>query len=121
MQVLVVEDDPLIRFGLVSLVEEWGYEVLEAGSADEAITTITSNAGIALVITDVDMPGSMDGLKLSHFVRERWPPIQMIVVSGKAPIGGDRLPSGVAFFSKPVRDSDLKATASRLLNARSGA
>lgn len=115
MRVLVVEDEPLIRFGMVSLVEDWGHEALEAGSADEAIALIDTVPEIALVITDVDMPGSMDGVRLSHVIRNRWPPIKLIVVSGKAILGSDTLPAGVPFFSKPVRETVLQATAAKLL------
>ena len=74
MKILVVDDEPLIRLGLVSMVEEAGFAVLEAANADEAIRVIERTSDVALVITDVDMPGSMDGVRLAHFVRERWPP-----------------------------------------------
>lgn len=121
MQVLVVEDDPLIRLGMVGLVEDWGFEVIEAASADEALTQLNRFHQIGLVITDVDMPGSMDGLKLSHAIRLRWPPIPIIVVSGKAAIGPDRLPERAMFFSKPVRDSVLHAAARRLLDGETRA
>jgi len=107
MKVLVVEDEPLIRLGMVSLVEEWGYVTLEAGDADEAIRIIEREGDVGVVITDVDMPGSMDGIKLAHFVRRQWPPIQLIVISGK--IGADSvlLPEGARFFSKPCREDVL--------------
>lgn len=107
MRILVVEDEPLIRLGMVSLVEEFGHSALEATDADDAIRIIERDPGITLIITDVDMPGSMDGIKLAHFVRDRWPPIHLIVISGK--VGADTvpLPTGTRFFSKPCRDDVL--------------
>jgi CheY-like chemotaxis protein len=109
MKVLVVEDEPLIRLGLLSLVEEAGYTALEAGGADEAIRAIERDSDIRLVITDVDMPGSMDGIRLAHFVRDRWPPIQFIVISGKVDVLLNALPNGARFFTKPCPDTVLLA------------
>jgi CheY-like chemotaxis protein len=82
--VLVVEDSAIIRMGAVDLVQSAGYEVLEASNADEAIRILESRADIDLVFTDVQMPGTMDGIKLSHYIRNRWPPVKLIVASGKA-------------------------------------
>jgi CheY-like chemotaxis protein len=107
MKILVVEDEPLIRLGVVSLVEEAGFEVLEAGNADEAIRIIESTDGIGVIVTDVDMPGSMDGIKLAHFVRHRWPPIRLIVISGQAGVKLSDLPSGTRFFAKPCQEVPL--------------
>jgi len=99
--ILVVEDIPLIRMGVVDLLVEAGFEVLEAESADEAIRILEARPEIHLVFTDVQMPGTMDGLKLSHFIRNRWPPVQLIVASGKAMINESQLPAGARFFAKP--------------------
>lgn len=109
-KILVVEDEPLIRIGLASLVEEAGFVALEAGNADEAIAIIERDGNVALVITDVDMPGTMDGIRLAHFVRNRWPPIQLIVISGKIGVASDELPAGVRFFGKPYREDALLRT-----------
>lgn len=75
--VLIVEDEPLIRMGAVDLIEEAGFEVYEAGRADAAIALLELHQDIRLIFTDVDMPGSMDGLKLAHYVRGRWPPVKI--------------------------------------------
>jgi CheY-like chemotaxis protein len=114
MKVLVVEDEPLIRMGLASLVEESGYVALEAGNADEAIALMERDPDVAVIITDVDMPGSMDGVRLAHFVRGRWPPIQLVVISGKVGVGSSELPAGARFFSKPCRDDQLLAAVREL-------
>ena len=108
MKILVVDDEPLIRLGLAFLAIDWGYEVLEAGSADEAIQELERHPDIRLVITDVDMPGSMDGVRLAHFVRERWPSAALIVVSGKLALKDGLLPAGCRFFEKPMRDERLR-------------
>lgn len=99
--ILVVEDDQLLRLVTVDMVEEAGFVALEAGSADEAVVILESRSDIALVLTDVEMPGSMDGIKLAHAVRHRWPPIKIIVVSGRmCPLDVD-LPVYSRFFGKP--------------------
>jgi CheY-like chemotaxis protein len=99
--VLVVEDDWLLRLIAVEVVEDAGYVAIEAANADEAILILEGRADIAVIFTDVDMPGSMDGLKLAHAVRHRWPPIKIIIVSGKTHLRDADLPSDTQFFSKP--------------------
>src|SRR6202158_3049734 len=81
--VLVVEDEMLLRMRAVDMVEDAGYTPLEAMDADEAVTILESRSDIALICTDIQMPGSMDGLGLAHAVHERWPSIKIIVVSGQ--------------------------------------
>lgn len=120
MKILVVEDEPLIRLGIVSLIEEEGYDAREAGSAADAIRAIEQDPDIRLVITDVDMPGSMDGVRLAHFVRDRWPPIQLIVISGKVDASVAQLPPGARFFSKPYPETSL-LSAVRELSGMGGA
>ena len=98
---LVVEDDWLLRLIAVEIVEDAGLVAIEAANADEAIAMLERRADIALIFTDVDMPGTMDGLKLAHAVRRRWPPIKIIIVSGKTHLSDADLPSDTRFFSKP--------------------
>src|SRR5688572_33293868 len=107
MKVLVVEDEPIIRLGMVSSIEDAGYIVIEAASADEAISRLAQDDEVGVVVTDVDMPGSMDGIRLAHYVRRRWPPIQLLVISGKTGVGTAELPSGVEFISKPYQEPRL--------------
>jgi CheY-like chemotaxis protein len=99
--VLIVEDEPLIRIGAVKIIEDAGFEVIEAASADEAIRILECRSDIRVVFTDIHMPGSMDGLKLAHAVRNRWPPIKIIVTSGRDLITEQDLPQGGRFFAKP--------------------
>jgi CheY-like chemotaxis protein len=107
MKILVVEDEPLIRLGLASLVEDAGYEVIEAANAREAIAKLEAAPDVRLILTDVDMPGTMDGIGLAHYVRGRWPPIQLIVMSGKVGVKQSELPAGSRFFTKPTRETML--------------
>ena len=82
--VLVVDDEVLVRTVAVDMVEQAGFEVIEASNADEAIRILESRQDIRAVFTDIQMPGSMDGLRLAQSVRDRWPPVALIVTSGLA-------------------------------------
>jgi CheY-like chemotaxis protein len=108
--VLVVEDDELIRLNAVDLIECAGFEVIEAKDADEAIGILLARADIALVFTDIDMPGSMDGLKLAAAVRNRWPPIEIIITSGKLNPSPQSLPARSRFLPKPYNGERLVET-----------
>jgi DNA-binding NtrC family response regulator len=99
--VLVVEDEPLLLMAAVDLVEEAGFEAVEARNADEAIEILNAREDIRIVFTDIDMPGSMDGMKLAAMVRDRWPPVEIIIVSGHRKVSDDDLPARSVFFSKP--------------------
>jgi two-component system, response regulator PdtaR len=105
--VLVVEDEPLLRMLAVEVVEEAGFIAIEARDADEAVVLLESRTDITLLFTDVNMPGSMDGLKLAHAVRNRWPPIKILVVSGKQRLQSSDLPSNSCFVEKPYQTSAL--------------
>lgn len=107
MQILVVEDEPLIRLGLVSAIEDAGYKVVQAANADEAIRKLQMLDDVRLIVTDVDMPGTMDGIRLAHFVRQKWPPIQIVVISGKVGVKPGELPAGARFVSKPYQEPAL--------------
>jgi CheY-like chemotaxis protein len=91
--VLIVEDEPLIRMGAVYQIEDAGFEVYEAASADAAIALLELHKEIRLIFTDVDMPGSMDGLNLAHYVRGRWPPVKIMVTSGHVKVDEEHLPA----------------------------
>ena len=99
--VLIVEDEPIIRMLAADMVEEAGFEVLEAGNADEAVRILESRLDVRIVFTDIDMPGSMDGLKLAAAVRRRWPPIEIVLTSGHRSISASELPERSVFFPKP--------------------
>ena len=99
--VLVVEDEPLLRLHAVSLLEEAGYATLQAGSAGKAIEHLEANANIRAVFTDVDLPGDMDGMRLAAVIRDRWPPVELIVTSGHVAVEQGQLPERGHFLPKP--------------------
>lgn len=116
--VLVVEDDPLLRMLAIEIIECAGFVALEACNADEAVARLEAHKDIALLFTDVQMPGSMDGIKLAHAVRDRWPPIKIIIASGRVRLSLSELPSGSHFVAKPYRAEAIIAEL-RLLTASS--
>ena len=105
--ILIVDDEPLLRMLAAEIVEEAGFVSLEAKNADEAVVILEARSDIVLLLTDINMPGSMDGLKLAHAVRNRWPPIKIIVVSGQMRIAQSDLPSGSRFVEKPYHSTAM--------------
>jgi len=106
--VLVVEDEPFVRMDAVDIVEEAGFIAVEAPNADEAIRILETNPDIRVIFTDIDMPGSMDGLKLAFAVRDRWPPVIIMIASGHQRPGAADLPAHARFFSKPYGRAAIK-------------
>jgi CheY-like chemotaxis protein len=100
--VLVVEDEMLLRMRAVDMVEDAGFTPVEAVDADEAVAILEARSDIALLFTDIQMPGSMDGLKLAHAVHKRWPPIKIILVSGQLKLANLDIPLDSCFFGKPL-------------------
>ena len=116
--VLVVEDEPLVCISAVDAISEAGFEVIEVRNADQAIAVLERRGpNIHLIFTDIHMPGSMDGLRLVHFVRYRWPPVKIIATSGHAPITENDLPKGGRFLRKPYTDSEVTTTIRELICA----
>src|SRR5450755_135124 len=107
--VLVVEDEMLLRMRAVDIVEDAGYTPVEAVDADEAVAILESRSDIALLFTDIQMPGSMDGLRLAHSVHDRWPPIKIILVSGQVKPTSIDIPADSLFFGKPLEDKAMIA------------
>jgi DNA-binding NtrC family response regulator len=103
ISVLVVEDEPLIRISVVEELEDLGFSVFDAENADDALIILASQPGITTVFTDVDMPGSMNGVQLALLIRTRNPDISVIVASGYLKVPRSFLPENVPFFSKPYR------------------
>ncbi|WP_271899317.1 response regulator [Candidatus Phyllobacterium onerii] len=105
--ILVVEDEVIVRMDIAHALEAAGFSVLEAGDADEAIAILSERDDIRVLFTDIDMPGSMDGLKLAAAVRDRWPPIKIIVTSGHRYMSDDTLPVEGRFFGKPYHHKHI--------------
>jgi CheY-like chemotaxis protein len=105
--VLVVEDEALVNMFTASELRAVGYEVLTAFDADEAIRFLEERNDIDLVFTDINMPGSMDGLKLAAAVRLRWPAIKILVTTGKAALTQEQMPAGSVIVRKPYEIQDV--------------
>lgn len=100
--VLVVEDEMVLRMRAVDIVEDAGFTAVEAVSADEALAILESRSDISLLFSDIQMPGTMDGLKLAHAVHDRWPGIKIILVSGQIKLADEDKPTDSRFFGKPL-------------------
>ena len=107
--VLIVEDDPIVRMGAVAIAEETADKVYEAESADAAIPVLESNPDVTLLFTDIDMPGSIDGLQLAEVVHRRWPAIRLIVTSGRIALNDDQVPDDGVFIGKPYYPENIRA------------
>jgi len=107
--VLIVEDEMLLRMRAVDMVEDAGFTSIEAVDADQAVAILESRSDIALLFTDIQMPGSMDGLRLAHAVHERWPPIKIILVSGQLELANIDIPANSRFFGKPLEAKNMIA------------
>ena len=113
--VLVVEDEMLLRMKAVDMVEDAGYISAEAVDADEALAILQSRSDIALLFTDVQMPGSMNGLQLAHVVHARWPPIKIILASGQLRLSTSDIPKDSRFFGKPLKPDEMIAEIREML------
>jgi two-component sensor histidine kinase/CheY-like chemotaxis protein len=107
--VLIVEDEMVLRMRAVDIVEDAGFCPVEAINADEALSILESRSDISLLFTDIQMPGSMDGLKLAHAVHERWPHIKIILVSGQVKPSEAEKPADSRFFGKPLSGAQMIA------------
>jgi CheY-like chemotaxis protein len=105
--VLVVEDEALVNKFTSSELRAAGCEVLTAYDADEAIRILEKRSDIDLVFTDINMPGSMDGLKLAAAVRNRWPPVKILITTGKSAPASAQMPAGSTFIPKPYEIPDV--------------
>jgi CheY-like chemotaxis protein len=115
--VLVVEDDFLIRIGAVETIERAGFDVVEAANADEAMKILEVRLDIAVVFTDIQMPGFMDGLKLAAAIRGHWPPIKIVATSGIVDVRKVDLPEGSRFLPKPYNSAEIVGTPLELTGA----
>ncbi|MBA4033465.1 MAG: hypothetical protein C0480_02510 [Bradyrhizobium sp.] len=107
MRILVVEDETFIRMDVVEMLRAAGFHVLEATNAYEAIQMLERNSDVRVIFTDIDMPGSMNGLKLAAAVRDRWPPVSIIATSGHFEIQAGDLPADARFVPKPYQSEQI--------------
>src|ERR1700736_772617 len=114
--VLIVEDEFLLRIDAVDMIADAGFEVVEAGNADQAIEILEARRDITVVFTDIQMRGSMDGLKLARAVRGRWPPIKIVATSGHVDVAKTDLPEGGRFLAKPYSSMQVAGVLRELTN-----
>ncbi len=112
--ILVVEDEPLLRMAAIDMIESAGFEAVEAADATQAVEILQSRMDISIVFTDIDMPGDIDGLRLAAVIRDRWPPIHVIITSGHTKPTKGSLPPDMVFFSKPYREDEVIETMMRI-------
>jgi CheY-like chemotaxis protein len=112
--VLVVEDEPVIRMLAMDIVDEAGFQGIEAANADEAVRILEGRDDIRIVFADIDMPGSLDGMKLAACIRDRWPPIEIILTSGQFYPKQAELPDRAVFISKPYQISKVETVLKHL-------
>ena len=105
--ILVVEDEPLIRMHGVDILEDAGFAVIEAGDADEALDILLTGTPVQLVFSDVDMPGSMDGLEFAWAVHRRWPCMHLLLTSGHHRLEKAQMPEAGLFLPKPWNSESL--------------
>jgi len=115
--VLVVEDEFLLRLDIADALEAAGFIVFQAENAHQAIQLLIANDRIRVLFTDVDMPGDLDGLRLAALVRDRWPPIRIILTSGHQWLHEDRLPPGGRFLPKPYHPDRVISSIRELVQA----
>ncbi|WP_191057519.1 response regulator [Geminicoccus harenae] len=113
--ILVVEDEPLLRLAAVDMVEDAGFEAVSAANAAQAISILENRNDIRLVFSDIDMLPGMDGIKLAAYIRDRWPPIAIILTSGIYASTDVTLPPNSLFFSKPYVERDILRAARRMI------
>ena len=114
--VLLVEDEALVRMMAADVLrEEGGFKVVEAANVDEALTVLEATEDVQALVTDVEMPGSLDGFTLARVVKQAWPQIGIVVTSGRMAPGPKDLPSGALFIPKPYRPADLLAAVRTVL------
>jgi two-component sensor histidine kinase/CheY-like chemotaxis protein len=115
--VLIVEDEMILRMRAVDIVEDAGFHPVEAVNADEALAILESRSDISLLFTDIQMPGSIDGLKLAHAVHDRWPSIKIILVSGQVRPSASETPADSRFFGKPLGVEQMIAELQAMVGA----
>ena len=105
--ILIVEDEALVSLDISEALRAREYDVITVTNADDAIVVLESRNDVHTIFTDINMPGSMDGLKLAAAVRDRWPPVNIIVTSGNRIPDPDQLPEKSLFIPKPYHSAEV--------------
>ena len=115
--VLVVEDELVLRMRAVDIVEDAGFTAIEAVNADNALSILESRSDVSLLFTDIQMPGKLDGLMLAHAVNKRWPAIKIVLVSGQIKLADEDKPTDSRFFGKPLEVKHMIAELQQMVGA----
>lgn len=110
LYVLVVEDEPIVRMAAADMVSDAGFIPIEARNATEAVQILEQRTDIRIVFTDIDMPGGLDGTRLAAAIRDRWPPIEIILTSGNIRPAAEMMPQRSIFLAKPYTEVQLVNT-----------
>lgn len=106
--VLIVEDEALLRLVLADELQDHGYKTLQVGNAAEAIDLLEHTDRVGAVFTDIELPGSMNGLLLARYISKRWPDVAIVISSGRTHPFPDQMPFGTIFLPKPRRRLDMQ-------------
>jgi CheY-like chemotaxis protein len=112
--VLIIEDEPILRMEAIDMVERAGFEAIEAKDVDEAIKILETRTDIRVVYMDLDMPRGVKGIEIAACIRDRWPPIEIILTAASFSKADLDLPVRAEFFSKPVRHREIVAAMRRM-------
>jgi CheY-like chemotaxis protein len=113
--ILVVDDEALLRLSAADVLQEGGYEVVEAADAEEALAILASRGDVRMLFTDVQLPGSTDGMRLARQVHQRWPDIVLLITSGRLRPREEEIPDDGEFVPKPYEPRRLLARVRQLL------
>jgi CheY-like chemotaxis protein len=115
--ILIVEDETLVRLSAVGMFEDAGFRMIEAANGDQALELLSADSAVQLLFTDINMPGTIDGLALARQVRARWPHIGIMVGSAKQAPQPEELPAGSRFEQKPYSPETVVRHARELTSA----
>src|SRR5580704_14242736 len=118
--ILIVEDEALVRLSAVDMLEDAGFRMIEAVNSEQALELLAADSDVQLLFTDVNMPGTIDGLALARQVRDRWPHIGIMIASGKQEPQPEKLPAGSRFEQKPYSTDMVVRHARELTSAQRG-
>ncbi|WP_431034804.1 response regulator [Pseudomonas yamanorum] len=118
LRVLVVEDDEIVRPLMVEALLLLGLDSIECATGDEALKVLNARPNVSLVITDVRMPGDIDGLQLSRLIWTQWPDLPVVIVSGNTVLPPGFLPENARFLPKPCSLDALHKTVNVLLGLK---
>jgi CheY-like chemotaxis protein len=110
MEIMVVDDEPILRWMFSEILQDAGHSVTDAPNADDALAMLEGGREPRVVVTDVHMPGELDGFALAEVICRRWPHIGVVIVSGQMRPSPDDLPDESRFLAKPVHPDQLTAT-----------